>query len=122
MAEGHDWPRANNVVQVAYSWAFDKVAQAIDRVYRLNSEKDVNYWPIITEGTIERRMESMQDDKSDASELVLDGHLLGETPDEVNMAELMREAYKEFDPATGTIDEHSLEPDWEALREQLRQV
>jgi hypothetical protein len=120
MAEGHDWPRANNVVQADYPWAMDKVLQSVDRAYRLNSERDLNYWTMITEGTIERRMESMCDEKSDASELVLDGHLLGETPNEMNLAELLKTAAAEFNSETKTIDETVLLQEWPALRESLR--
>jgi hypothetical protein len=110
----------NNVANLAYSWAFDKTAQAIDRCYRLNSEKDLNCYPILCEGTIGRRMEAMTDEKSDASELVLNGHLLGETPEEVNLAYLLRSAALEFKNGAQTVDEESLELEWPALKEELR--
>ena len=121
MAEGHDWPKANNVIQSDYPWAMDKVLQSVDRAWRLNSEKDLNYWPIITDGTIERRMESMCDEKSDASELVLDGHLLGETPTELNLAEFLKSAVAEYDAKSHTIDERALEQEWPMLRTRLKQ-
>ena len=39
MAEGHSFHLANNVILIAYSWAYDKFKQALDRVHRMNSEK-----------------------------------------------------------------------------------
>jgi hypothetical protein len=59
----------------------------------------------------------MIQEKGDATELVLDGHLLGEHQSKVNLAELLHIAQKEFS-RTGeqTIDESSLEEDWPNLR------
>lgn len=64
-------------------------------------------------------------EKSDAAELVLDGHLLGEDPEEVNLAALLRIAEAEFaallagDGKSVTVDERELAKEWPALRTQL---
>ena len=57
-------------------------------------------------------------EKKDAAELVLDGHLLGENPEEVNLAELLRIAQCEFKEVK-TIEEEELESDWPRLRSAL---
>jgi hypothetical protein len=49
---------------------------------------------------------------------VLDGHLFGETPEEVNLAELLRNAQREFKEVK-TMDEDDLEQDWPRLRAAL---
>ena len=49
---------------------------------------------------------------------MLDGHLLGETPEEVNLAELLHIAEREFKEVK-TIDEHELEQGWPRLRAAL---
>jgi SNF2 family DNA or RNA helicase len=100
------------------SWAYDNFEQAINRVHRLNSLWDVNVYPIICEGSIDRKLEAMIQEKGDAAELVLDGHLLGEHQSEFNLAELLHIAQKEFSAShTGqTIDESRLEEDWPKLR------
>jgi hypothetical protein len=118
-SEGHSFNLCNNVILMCYSWAYDKFEQAINRVHRLNSLWDVNVYPIICEGSIDRKLEAMIQEKGDAAELVLDGHLLGEHQSEVNLAELLHIAQKEFSASgTGhqTIEESSLEADWPKLR------
>lgn len=47
MAEGHSFHRCRNVVLMAYSWAYDKFEQAINRIHRLNSTGPVNVYPLI---------------------------------------------------------------------------
>jgi hypothetical protein len=124
MSEGHSFPLCNNVILLCYSWAYDKFEQAINRIHRINSRWDVNVYPIICERSIDRKLEAMIQEKGDAAELVLDGKLLGEQTTEVNLAELLEIARKEFE--TGgklvTVDEQELEKEWPPLRSQLAQA
>jgi len=57
MSEGHSFPLCSNVILLAYSWAFDKFVQAINRIHRLNSVKDVDVYPIICDGSIDRKLD-----------------------------------------------------------------
>src|SRR5262249_48273461 len=119
MAEGHSFPLCSRVVQYAYPWAVDKVLQSEDRAHRLNSVEDLVVYRLITEGSIDRKMESQIDEKADAAELVLDGHLLGEAAEEVNLAELLEIATTEFKASSNsTLDESVLEAEWPALRDR----
>jgi len=90
MAELHSFHLCNNVILTAYSWAFDKFEQGINRAHRLNSPWPVNVWSVVCDGSIDRKLEAGIHEKKDAAELVLDGHLLGESPAEVNLHELLR--------------------------------
>jgi hypothetical protein len=125
MAEGHNFFRCANVIHYSYPWALDKVIQADDRAHRLNSTGPVNSYRLICEGTIDRRLESQIDEKSDAAELILDGHLLGEAKQELNMNELLDFAFKEFSEARNTLDEQTLEQEWQmdnGLRSRLTEA
>ena len=84
----------------------------------MNSPWDVNVWSVICDGSIDRKLEGGIHEKKDAAGLVLDGHLLGETPGEVNFAELLHIAEMEF-KTVKTIDEHDLEQGWPRLRATL---
>jgi hypothetical protein len=119
MAEGHSFHLANNVILLAYSWAADKFKQALDRVHRLNSVRGVNIYVVVCQGTIDLRLESLTDEKTDAAELVLDGRLIGERPEEVNLAELLKVAKREFNTRDNTIDEGLLHAQWPKLRDRL---
>jgi hypothetical protein len=118
MAELHNFHLCNNVILTAYSWAFDKFEQFINRAHRLNSPWPVNVWSVICDGSIDRKLEAGIHEKKDAAELVLDGHLLGETSTEVNLHELLSIAKSEFNMVK-TIDEDELEKGWPQLRAAL---
>ena len=118
MAEGNNWFRCSHAILIAYDWAYNIFEQAINRIHRLNSPKDVTVWPIICKGTIDRRLESLIDEKGDAAELVLDGALLEEASEEVSLRDLLQCAYKEFLKAE-TVDEAELEKEWPLLRSRL---
>ena len=124
MSDGHNLFRCNNVILLAYSWAFDKFKQFLDRVHRLNSQKPVNVYVVLADGTIDAKLESQVDDKSDAQELVLDGRLLGERPDELNLADLLQIAQDEFTNALSqqrpAVCEDALEREWPARERRLR--
>ncbi len=120
MSEGHSFSLCRNVIIMCYTWALDKMLQAIARVWRLDSPEDVNLYAIICDGTVERKLEANIHEKKDAAELVLDGHLLGEDPEELSLFELLQMAEQEFATgASGTIDERLLERDWPQLRSKL---
>ncbi len=119
MAEGHSFHLANNVILIAYSWAYDKFIQALNRVHRMTSPKPVNIYVVIAHGTIDRKLESLIQDKGDAAELVLDGRLIGERTEEINLAELLSIAQREFNTQNNTIDETTLVKQWPALRSRL---
>ena len=118
MAELHSFHLCNNVILTAYSWAFDKFEQGINRAHRLNSPWPVNVWSVVCDGSIDRKLEAGIHEKKDAAELVLDGHLLGESPAEVNLHELLRLAQSEF-KSVKTIDEEELKQGWPRLRAAL---
>jgi len=119
MAELHSFNLCNNVILTAYSWAFDKFEQFINRAHRLNSPWPVNVWSVICDGSIDRKLEAGIHEKKDAAELVLDGQLLGETPEEVNLHELLRTAQSEF-RRVKTSDEIELEKGWLKLCTNLK--
>lgn len=119
MAEGYSFDLANNCVRSSYTWAYDKGAQIVDRVHRITSRKLVNVFGVLCEGSIDRKVEGLGQEKSDACDLVLDGKLFGENPSEVNLAELLQIAAEEFRRNDRVIDEVELEKEWPALRSEL---
>jgi hypothetical protein len=114
MAELHSFNYCNNVILTAYSWAFDKFEQFINRAHRLNSPWQVNVWSVICDGSIDRRLEGGIHEKKDAAELVLDGHLLGEHMSETSLFELLDIARREF-KTIKTLDEEELAVGWPQL-------
>jgi SNF2-related domain/Helicase conserved C-terminal domain len=120
-SEGNSWDKANNVILFSFDWALDLFLQAIDRVHRLNSKKPVNIYPIICRNTIDRKLESLLDEKDDSSELVLDGQLMNETIEEVSLATLLKIAHAEF-TADKAMDEDLCIEQWPVLRDRLSEA
>lgn len=118
MGEGWSFSKCNNVILIAFDWAWDLFDQAIKRVYRLDSIKDVNIWSIVADGTIDLRLDALRQEKGESTELVLDGELMGEQAEEVDIRELLKLAYEEFKNAT-VFDEQQLEQDWPRLKLKL---
>jgi hypothetical protein len=108
MAEGQSWHLCGNAILLSYSWVYDKFEQAINRIHRLTSAKDVIVWSLICNGSIDRKQEEDIQTGGAAADLILDGHLFGENPSEVNLAELLQIAAREFDATSQTIDEEVL--------------
>jgi hypothetical protein len=120
MAEGNNWFRCRNTVLAVWTWAFDLIEQYINRVHRMNSPQEVNVYAMICEGTIDRRLESLYWEKQNSQELVLDGKLIGDATEEINLAELLRIAIQEFADGKKLMDEKLCEAEWPALRAKLR--
>lgn len=119
MAELHSFAQCSHVLLMCYSWAYDKFEQAINRIHRMNSPKDVHVWSFLCDGSVDGRLEGNIHEKSDSSELVLDGQLLGEQCHEVNLWELLTDAQRSFSQNLQTIDEHELERTWPPLRQAI---
>ncbi len=54
IAEGHNWDNVNNIILTSYTWAADKIVQAINRAHRLTSKRDVNLYAIICDQSADR--------------------------------------------------------------------
>jgi hypothetical protein len=120
MAEGHNWDNVNNIILTSYTWAADKIIQAINRAHRLTSRKDVNLYVIICDQSADRVLEDNITEKTNSSELAIDGRLLGETTEERGIAELLRDAMSDFQSKQDCPNEETLAQNWPALREELQ--
>jgi superfamily II DNA or RNA helicase len=121
MGEGFSFECANNLILPSIEWAFDNNKQSIDRVHRLISEKPVTIYTLVTTNTIDERLESVFCEKTDSSNLALDGRLFADKTDEINLGKLLADAIRDFNPAAETIPENNIEEEWEStLRSKLR--
>jgi SNF2 family DNA or RNA helicase len=118
-AEGHSYPRCNNAVILNYSWEQKKLPQMIGRGRRINSEKDLNVWSIVTQGTIEQRMVKLViDDKGSAADLVLDGEWPGIEPS-ISQAGWIEASAEAWQDASIAVPVNEMYAQWEHLRMRL---
>ncbi len=120
MGEGHSFECCPNLVRMSLDWAFDINDQSGDRVHRITSPDTVRIYDLITENTVDERLADLYHEKGDSANLALDGRLFAERTEEVNLAQLLRDAIDSFDPAAPTIDEQTLEDEWPRLQAKLR--
>jgi SNF2 family DNA or RNA helicase len=112
MSEGHSFENCSHLILPSLSWAYDENAQFVDRVWRLNSPKDVTVYTLITAGTIDERLAELFSEKKDSAQLALDGRLIGEDIQETDLAALLRYSVRAFDRAAPTICESQMQLQW----------
>lgn len=113
MGEGHSFGGCPNLVRVSASWAFDENEQFDLRVRRLDSEGPVTIYTLVMANSIDERLAKLFEEKGDASEMALDGKLNEETVQPVDLAALLQGAYEDFDAGAATVDEQSIEDQWQ---------
>ncbi|MES2923135.1 MAG: DEAD/DEAH box helicase [Verrucomicrobiota bacterium] len=119
MGKGHSFANCAHLIAAGYPWAYDVLAQFVDRIWRLDSPRPVTVYPVITAGSIEERMRDYFYDKSDTAQLTLDGKLFPETVDEVDPERLLAEAFDTFKADGPLVDETLLEAAWPKLAKRL---
>jgi hypothetical protein len=114
MASGHNLDNCHNLILPGLDWALDLNRQAIDRVHRLTSRKDVSIYILITKGTSDERLADLWQVKGNSADLALDGRLIQENREKVDLVRFMREAVADFDPTAATLCEDEITRRWEA--------
>lgn len=119
MGAGYSFENASHLILPSLSWAFDSNEQAINRVHRLNSPKEVTIYTMVIENTLDERLADIFHEKGDCSSLALDGQLFAEDKKEINLFELLREAVRNFKADAKTVSELAVEQEWKSLRARL---
>ena len=116
MGKGHSFECAKHLFLPSKSWALDENEQFIHRVWRLNSREDVTIYTFSTQNTIDELMDADFGAKLDSAQLGLDGQLIEQEVEEVDLAKLLAKllakAVRNFDPSAPTIDERDMEREW----------
>jgi superfamily II DNA or RNA helicase len=121
MSEGLSFPKVSNVILFAFTWELDLMLQCVDRAHRLTSEKPLNIWIVLANGTIDGRLEADSAEKRRSAELVLDGRILPMDFHEATAAEYLEAGRAVFKTDAGrTVDEREGAARWEELREGIR--
>lgn len=120
-AEGQSYPKCNNVILLNYSWEYKKLPQVIHRARRINSEKDLNVYSLVAQGTIEHRMAQLiVDEKGASADLVLDVCWPSNRSTEASES-LLDVATKEFQSTESVLEESEIEGTWPAIRQSLQE-
>lgn len=119
-AVGHSYSSVPNMIIGSLDYSWGSLVQAMGRVFRVNSEKDVNVYCVLHANSIEEVMWEVCNLKGDAAVICLRGERLPRTfrpvePDEVLALAIDRFAF------TGATPETQAEANWPKLRDAIRQ-
>jgi len=92
------------------------------RAHRITSRREVNLYAIICDQSADRVLEDNINEKTNSSELAIDGRLLGEASEERSISELLRDAMRDFQSRQDCPNEGTLAATWPALRAQLQEA
>lgn len=118
-SEGYSFSRCSHLLLMDRHWALDKCLQAPARIHRLNSERPITVYEFMSDGTIEKRIYDLGQEKSDSSDLVLDGRLESPVVKEVSAREVLEWAATQRH--ADTIDEETIEAQWPTLQNRFLQ-
>ncbi len=68
---------------------------------------------MITKNSIDEKLVALWQEKGDSSDLALDGRLIEDDKEEIDLGQLLRDAVKDFDPLAETIDEVEVRQQWD---------
>jgi SNF2 family DNA or RNA helicase len=122
MGEGHSFECANHLILPSLSYALDENEQFIHRVWRLTSQKPVTIYPMRIVGTVDDKMLDMFEQKRDAANLALDGRLIQNEVDELDLAQLLAEVVNDYRTSDSTVSEKDMAKRWPDLVMKLRGI
>jgi hypothetical protein len=111
---GENLDAASAVILTGLPWSFSALSQFEARVHRLTSTRPVSVYAVLTLGSLDERKWDLLRRKGAASDLALDGQLVGEQERPIDWNKVVREMRAAGVRASrDELDEHDLEALWE---------
>jgi len=93
---GHSLPEVQSLVINGLAWDYESYYQAISRIHRINSEKNVDIFIYLTNNTVDTKMWNLINEKQTSSNLALDGSMLLAESEEVDMNLFLKELKQDW--------------------------
>jgi hypothetical protein len=117
-AVGHSYPKCCNLICTSLEWSYGTKEQAFGRVHRVNSERPVNIWCVLTLNSIEETIFDRVGQKEDSAVLCLHGKRVARTPQFSSPEDILAEHMIDY-AATETIDEKICAAEWPTIKNRL---
>jgi SNF2 family DNA or RNA helicase/predicted RNA methylase len=119
---GHSLENCSNLIMMDFVWEHSTTRQAIDRIHRINSLKDVNIYLLYVKGSYDEVMIDMIDKKGMSSDYALDGELVDQDHMQIDHRMLYKESVRLFSELkqTGFVKEDLVEVECRRLLEEIR--
>jgi hypothetical protein len=123
-AQAYSFHKCPNLIIASLDWSYGKFNQAMGRVYRLNSETQVNIYCILIKDSIEEMIYDKLVTKEDAATICLHGKRVPRNVNTMDASELLAEHL--FDWKTNNtkmINEFTLESEaWPPIRQKFEEA
>lgn len=122
-AQALSFSQCPNLIIASLDWSYGKFNQALGRVFRLNSEVDVNIYCILIKDTIEEMVYDKLVRKEDAAMIVMHGKRVPRNTKTMEPSELLAEHLFDWKDHGGLVAEYDLEREyWPILRNKLLEL
>tara|TARA_B100001094_G_C17938909_1_gene674532 strand:+ start:192 stop:746 length:555 start_codon:yes stop_codon:yes gene_type:complete len=119
-AQAHSFANCSNLIIGSLEWSYGSFSQAMGRVYRLNSPKDVKVYVILNKDSIDEMMFDKVATKRDAATIVMVGEMVDSEFKNVSAGEVFAEHFLSFDEDSADAkSEEECEKDWPKLLNRL---
>lgn len=119
-AQAHSFKDCRCLIIGSLEWSYGSFNQAMGRVFRLNSPKDVEVFVILHKDSIEEMMFDRLATKRDAATIVLHGQPIPRDFKSVTASEVFAEHVTTFDEDAETEDEEETErAEWPGIKTRL---
>lgn len=120
-AAGHSFDQCKELIIGGLEWSYGSLNQALGRVFRLNSPKDVNAYIVLTESSIEEMMFDRLAQKRDSATIILHGEPIPHDYQDTSVQEIFADHFLSYSRGDdNTMNEVECEQDWVALQMELQ--
>jgi len=120
MAQGFSFAQCPNLIVGSLEWNYASKNQAMGRVFRLNSPKDVRIWCVLNSNSIEEVMFDRVSDKQDVSSLCLKGRPSVNDIEVKHADEILMDHVINYRTQGGLQPESECEKQWSKMANRLK--
>ena len=121
-AQAYSFSQCTNLIIASLDWSYGKFNQALGRVYRLNSHKDVSIYCILIQDSVEEMIYDKLVTKEDAATIVLHGKRVPRSTKTMEPGELLAEHLFDWKEQSGLTSEYELETKyWPEIKAKLKE-
>ena len=121
-AQAYSFEQCHDLIIGSLEWSYGKLNQAMGRVYRLTSTREVNIYVFLHNESIEELLFEKVGLKEDAATICLKGRHVPRTVENVHPDDIIAEHLFNFNKSAESICESACEEDWPIIREKLISV
>jgi len=109
MKSGHDISEASAAVVCDFPWNSSDFRQAVKRIHRKSSKRDVDVFVVYTAASVDERMKDLVEKKGAMSDIAIDGELISQDSEDLDFVKILKETIELFKKSETGADELEIE-------------